>query len=120
VFGSVSARQVAFRTTFDLPAEDLQVQFYERRSDTFGKAIAVATDMVERREITDRRTLLGGGRRDTDAQPNDPNGCMQTAQQVARLRTVVETIAPAMQQHAEAVRSLVNAVQGLTAQHRKR
>ena len=74
---------------------------------------------MERRRISDRRTLLGGGRRDIDVQPNDRNGCIQMAQQVARLRTAVETIAPALQQQAEAFRALVDAIQGLTAQRHK-
>jgi hypothetical protein len=75
--------------------------------------------MAEQRKITDRRTRLGGGRRDTDIQPNDPTGCLQTAQLVGQLAIAVEAIAPAMQQHAEAVRSLVDAVQVLTAERPK-
>jgi hypothetical protein len=74
---------------------------------------------MERRRITDRRTVLGGGRRDIDIQPHDRNGYVQIAQQVARLRTVVEAIAPAMEQHADAIRALVDAVQALTAERHK-
>ena len=75
--------------------------------------------MDERRELIDRRTVPGGGRRDTDIQPNAVNGCLQTAQQVARFGTVVEAIAAAMQPHAGALRSLVDAVQALTAERYK-
>jgi len=74
---------------------------------------------MERRRITDRRTFLGGGRRNMDIRPNDGNGYLQMAQQVARLRAVVETIAPAMEQHAAAIRALIDAVQALTAERHK-
>jgi hypothetical protein len=74
---------------------------------------------MERRRITDRRTFPGGGLRHIDIRPLDGNGYVEMAQQIARLRSVVETIAPAMEKHADAIRALVDAVQALTAGRQK-
>jgi hypothetical protein len=71
--------------------------------------------MVEQREPAERRRVSGGGRRSSDPQSGDAGVCSRTAQEVARLKTVVDGLAHAMQLHAASVRSLVDAVQALTA-----
>jgi hypothetical protein len=61
-----------------------------------GVGLAIWMSMEELRKLSDRRQLTRSGRRTTDPQPVQCF-CIETRQEVARLRSVVQVLADAVQ-----------------------